>query len=264
MMQPRRAKTNAPAHEATCTDLFEEFIYDSNDRVAPWDLAKNSSPAEGSTRNIFCELPADVIVPLFVNNKIAFNKSIRYLQKVHDYNEAARVMKEMLLIQICCIAGVVVDRVTYNLIVNSKYLKLLHGQNDDDHPVSVPYYFSRWDADCSTTFLFWFQKWFVRKNFEVQERSRSRVSLEGVGHWSGFWNHDAAFHECSSTPQAMAVKRLCCVIPNERKWRDNVQQWHKHLRNLMKMKAQFPPHDCRDPTLAPKWMWIQLPVMWLN
>ena len=88
-------------------------------------------------------------MPLFVNNKIAFNKSIRYLQKVHDYNEAARVMKEMLLIQICCIAGVVVDRVTYNLIVNSKYLKLLHGQNDDDHPVSVPYYFSRWDSDCS-------------------------------------------------------------------------------------------------------------------
>jgi hypothetical protein len=224
MMQPRRAKSNAPAHEATCTDLFEEFIYDSNDRVAPWDLAKNSSPAEGSTRNIFCELPADVIVPLFVNNKIAFNKSICYLQKV---------------------------------------------QNDDDHPVSVPYYFSRWDADCSTTFLFWFQKWFVRKNFEVQERSRSRVSLEGVGHWSGFWNHDAAFHECSSTPQAMAVKRLCCVIPNERKWRDNVQQWHKHLRKketmLRTAVAQtFPPHGCREPTLVPKWMWIQLPVMWLN
>ena len=260
-MEPKRANTSAPADQATCMDPFEEFICDSNDRVTPWPPPKNSARVEG-LGNIFCELPADVIVPLFVNNKIAFNKSIRYLQKVHDYNEAARVMKEMLLIQICCIAGVVVDRVTYNLIVNSKYLKLLHGQNDDDHPVSVPYYFSRWDADCSTTFLFWFQKWFVRKNFEVQERSRSRVSLEGVGHWRGFWNPViAASHECSSTPQAMAVKRLCCVIPNERKWRDNVQQWHKHLR---KMKAQFPPHDCREPTLVPKWMWIQLPVMWLN
>jgi hypothetical protein len=211
-MEPKRANTSAPADQATCMDPFEEFICDSNDRVTPWAPPKNSARVEG-LGNIFCSLPADVIVPLFISNKKAFNKSIRYLQKMNDYSEAAVVMKEMLLIRICCIAGVAVNRVTFNLTLNSKY-------RDNDHSVE---------------FKYWFHKWYAQKAREVQERSRCRVYLQVLGYRDELElmiNQTAAvkgqWQRQGTVSRSTALWE--CWVPEEGEWRNNVQRWHKHLR----------------------------------